>query len=268
MEHMPAAIPPKLAVDVSVIMPVLNEASGIAASLRRAWATGAAEVIVVDGGSTDGTPALARQGGAQLIVSTPGRGLQLNAGARVAQGDVLLFLHADTWLAPDALRQIDAALCDACVEAGAFVQRIEATGIAYRWLERGNAWRAARLGLPYGDQGIFMRRSLFDRIGGYADIAIMEDLLLMKRVRRLTRPVLLPGPLHVSARRWRRYGVIRQTARNWLLLAALHLGVRPERLAGWYKPETESDPSLGGVGREREIEHARSNVQVDGRPPR
>jgi len=119
-------------------------------------------------------------------------------------------------------------------------------GIAYRLLERGNAVRAARLGLPYGDQGIFLRRSLFDRVGGFAEVAIMEDLLLMKRVRRLTRPVLLRGPLYVSARRWQRNGVVRQTARNWLLVAALHLGAKPERLAAWYRPEGKSGNSSGG----------------------
>jgi rSAM/selenodomain-associated transferase 2 len=220
---------------ISVIVPALNEASLIAAAVRRAWETGPHEVIVADGGSVDGTADLAHQAGCTLVQGATGRAWQQNLGARQATGDVLLFLHADTWLAPGALRQIEGAVADRRVLCGAFMQSIEAPGAIYRLLERGNGWRAKWRGLPYGDQGIFVRRDLFDEVGGFPEIKLLEDVLLMKRLRRHARPVLLAGPLHVSARRWQRKGVLRQTARNWLLLAAARAGVHPDRLAQFYR---------------------------------
>jgi rSAM/selenodomain-associated transferase 2 len=226
--------------NISIIVPALNEELNIAAAVERAWQTQPAEVIVVDGGSRDSTINIARSAGADVIESLPGRARQQNAGARRAAGDVLLFLHADTWLAPAGLVQIKAALADERVLCGAFHQQIDAAEPLYRWLERGNAWRALRRGLPYGDQGIFVRHSVFQEQGGFPELQLMEDVMFMRQLRRRTRPVLLPGPLHVSARRWQRHGVIRQTARNWLLLAAARLGVHPDRLARFYKPHRGS----------------------------
>ncbi len=226
---------------VSVVIPALNEGERISASVALAWKLAPREVIVVDGGSVDGTAEMARSAGAQVCSSPAGRARQLNLGASRAAGECLLFLHADTWLAADGLSQIAEALADPHAQCGAFRQRIEAEGRRYRWLERGNAWRVRRRGLPYGDQGIFMRRALFESLGGFPEVRLMEDVLLMKRVRRRVWPVLLPGPLYVSARRWQRYGVIRQTARNWLLLAAAAAGVHPDRLAAFYAPHRESD---------------------------
>ena len=226
--------------NISIIIPALNEEPNIAAAVDRAWQTRPAEVIVVDGGSRDSTISLAHGAGADVIECLPGRARQQNAGARRATGDVLLFLHADTWLAPEGLAQIEAALADERVLCGAFIQRIDAEERLYRWLERGNAWRALRRGLPYGDQGIFTRRSVFLEQGGFPDLQLMEDVMFMRQLRRRTRPVLLPGPLHVSARRWQRHGVIRQTACNWLLLAAARLGVHPDRLARFYKQHRSS----------------------------
>ena len=224
---------------VSIIIPALNEGANIAVAVRRAWETCPLEVIVVDGGSDDGTAELAREAGAGMLETPPGRARQQNAGARQAAGEVLLFLHADTWLAPAGLSQIVEALANSRVLCGAFRQRIEAEGRLFRWLERGNAWRAQRRGLPYGDQGIFVRRLAFEELGGFPEVRLMEDVMLMKRLRRRTRPVLLPGPLYVSARRWRRHGVLRQTARNWLLLSAARLGVSPDKLAAFYAPHDD-----------------------------
>jgi len=222
---------------IAVVIPALDEAGHIEATLATcARELGAHEVIVVDGGSRDGTAALAEGAGARVLRSLPGRGPQCNAGAAATSAPVLLFLHADNWLEPTGLHQIEEALADDGVLGGAFRQQIEAPGRLYRALERGNAWRASRLRLPYGDQGIFMRRETFEQLGGFPDVPIMEDLLLMRRFRRLARPVLLPGPLHVSPRRWQRNGVVGQTARNWLLLSATLLGVSPHRLAAFYPP--------------------------------
>lgn len=219
---------------ISIIIPALNEAARIADAVRRAKETEPHEVIVADGGSDDETAALAREAGANVLITGPGRAIQQNTGARHATGDALLFLHADTWLPPDAVGQVESALADAAVGCGAFLQQIEAEGLAYRLLERGNAWRVKRRGITYGDQGIFVRRALFEELGGFPEVRLMEDLLLMKRLRRRAWPLLLPGPLHVSARRWQRHGVVRQTARNWLLLAAARCGVSPDKLASFY----------------------------------
>lgn len=225
---------------VSIIIPALNEADGIAAAVERAWATQPHEVLVADGGSSDDTAQLATTAGAIVLAAPRGRAAQQNLGASRAAGDVLLFLHADTWLEASGLQQIAAALADPNVMYGAFRQSIDAPEQIYRWLERGNAWRAARGGMPYGDQGIFLRREFFERLGGFPEVRLMEDWLLMRAARRLARPVLLPGPLTVSARRWRRQGVLRQTARNWMLITAARLGVSPNRLADYYAPHSSS----------------------------
>jgi rSAM/selenodomain-associated transferase 2 len=222
---------------VSIIIPVLNEAARVAQAIERAWATGPLEVIVEDGGSDDGTYEIAAAQPCRALRSKQGRGVQQNTGARQARGSVLLFLHADTWLAPDGVRQIQQACRDPAVRVGCFRQRIEADGFAYRLLERGNAFRALRLGLPYGDQGLFFRRWFFEELGGFPETPFMEDWQLMRRARRRTRPVLLPGPLYVSARRWQRHGIIRQTLRNWMLITAAMLGVSPDRLVQFYRHE-------------------------------
>ena len=226
---------PPAAVRVSVIIPALNEAANIAAAIDGAWQAGAHEVIVVDGGSADGTLEIATRQKCLALSSVRGRAVQQNVGARRASGDVLLFLHADTWLAAGGVGQIVEAMQPARVVAGAFRQRIDAAGVLYRLLERGNALRA-RWGRPYGDQGIFVRREVFERVGGFPEVRLLEDVLFVRQLRRLGRLALLPGPLHVSARRWRRHGVVRQTLRNWRILAAAKLGVSPDQLAGLYPP--------------------------------
>jgi hypothetical protein len=159
----------------------------------------------------------------------------LNAGAHVSQGDVLLFQHADNCLCQGAAAQIREALASPETPGGAFRQWIEASGWRYRLLEAGNACRVRWIGLPYGDQAIFLRRALFFELGGFPEVPLLEDLLLMQRVRRHGRVALLPGPLHVSARRWERYGVLRQTLRNWTLLAGFAAGIPLERLASYYR---------------------------------
>jgi len=222
---------------ISFIIPTLNEAEHVEWAVSRAWEAGACEVIVADGGSMDDTVAIARRLTCRLVCcQVAGRGIQQNAGADVARGDVVLFLHADNWLEPQAGRQISQLLGDGKWSVGAFAQAIDAEGPVYRWLERGNAMRARRLGLAYGDQGIFLRRELFQQLGGFAPVRLMEDVDLMQRLRRRREPVaVLPGPIHVSPRRWQQHGVVQQTLRNWSLLTAFHLGVSPDYLAGLYE---------------------------------
>jgi rSAM/selenodomain-associated transferase 2 len=226
-------------VKVSVIIPALNEAARIRDSVRLAWLADADEVVVTDGGSTDETADIAQSLNCRFVAARRGRASQQNAAAAIATGDVLLFLHADNWLAPGASGQVRQVLADGRVSHGAFRQRIEAGELGYRALEWGNAQRVRWLGLPYGDQGIFVRREVFQACGGFPEVAIMEDLILGKILRHKAWPVLLPGPLHVDPRRWRQHGIVRQTLRNWSLLAGYAFGVSPERLARSYMPHRE-----------------------------
>lgn len=240
---------------ISVIIPTLNEAARIAeliAATRQVGECSTAcsapsclnpspsslsQIIVVDGGSTDGTREQAASADI-VLVSEPGRARQQNAGAAASGGDVLLFLHADCRLPAGAFEAIRAALQrDERTVGGCFEQRIDADGRLYRWLEWGNALRVRWLGMAYGDQGIFIRRTMFEELGRFDDVKLMEDVLLMKRLRQRGRVVLLNERLIASARRWQRHGVIRQTLRNWLLLTLALCGVSPNKLA-WLYPNT------------------------------
>jgi len=220
------------AVRTSIIIPTLNEETGIGKAIERARLLQPAEIVVVDGGSVDGTVAAA-QGADQVLMAPQGRASQQNAGAAGCSGDLLLFLHADCWLEPGSLEQIAAALADPLCIGGCFRQQIDADGRRFRWLERGNTLRVKWWRLAYGDQGIFVRREVFHQVGGFPPLALMEDLYLMKRLRE-GRLALLDGPIHVSARRWEKEGVLRQTARNWWLTLLAQLGVSPNRLARFY----------------------------------
>jgi rSAM/selenodomain-associated transferase 2 len=218
---------------ISVIIPTLNEAASIADQISATRQLGASEIIVVDGGSADGTREFAT--GADIVLaSEPGRAKQQNAGAVASRGDVLLFLHADCRLPAGAFESMRAAFQDERTVGGCFQQQIQAQGWLYRWLECGNAWRVRRLGMAFGDQGIFIRRAIFEDLGRFADVKLMEDVLLMKRLRQRGGFVLLDDRLSVSARRWQRHGIVRQTLRNWLLLALALSGVSPNRLARFY----------------------------------
>jgi len=219
---------------ISVVIPAINEAVSIERAVKSSREAGFDEVIVADGGSEDETPLLAARSGASVVHGACGRAVQQNLGAQHATGDVLLFLHADNWLASAAGQQVRDCLSDPQVLGGAFEQRIEAPGFLFRLLERGNAARVRRWGMAYGDQAIFMRRETFDQLGGFPEVEIMEDLLLMRAFRKLASPKLLPGPLYVHPRRWQQRGVVVQTLRNWSLRGGEALGVAPDRLAKFY----------------------------------
>ncbi|QDS89256.1 Poly-beta-1,6-N-acetyl-D-glucosamine synthase [Rosistilla ulvae] len=226
--------------EISVIIPALNEAANIERCVLSATAAG--EVIVVDGGSDDATTQIAEAAGAKVLTSQAGRAAQQNAGAKVAAGRTLLFLHADNHLAPAAIQQV----CDAMSKyperwGGALGQRIEAAGFGFRLLEYGNAWRVRWRGLPFGDQAIFVRRDRFNEVGGFPDEPIMEDLILSQRLRRIARPLLLSGPVYVDPRRWQHKGVLRQTFRNFGLQIAFALGVSPQRLRSYYANHADSN---------------------------
>lgn len=221
--------------NLSIIIPTLNEQSTIVNAVERAWELSPLDVIVADGGSEDDTAELAGQKATQVLEAPQGRGPQQNAGAAVAQGDVLLFLHADTWLKPESREQLDVAFEEEQILFGAFRQTIEASGMLYRLLEAGNTFRARRLRIPYGDQGLFFRRDFFASVGGFPNLPLMEDLRLMRQLRQQGHsPIILPGPIFVSARRWQQRGVVRQTLRNWSLVRQDRQGVPAEQLVVQY----------------------------------
>lgn len=221
---------------ISVIIPVVNEAHQLPGALEHAWQCGADEVIVVDGGSTDQTRQIALASDCLLATSPPGRAIQMNRGAELASGDVLVFIHADNWLAPQGGDQMRQALArNGAVPFGAFEQRIENDRRIYRWIETGNRLRVKWQGLIYGDQAFFIRRETFYELGGFPSIQLMEDFELSRRLKSLGPPLLLRGPTYVNARRWEKMGPVRQTVRNWMVAAAYRLGVSASWLAKRYR---------------------------------
>ena len=220
---------------ISIIIPVLQEEARIVDCLERARALGSVEVIVVDGGSSDRTRELAS--GADQVLSSPrGRATQMNAGAAAASGEVLLFLHADCWLEPAGLLEIESMLASRPdVVAGGFRQILDHPGWVYRGLEWGNASRVRWPGWIYGDQGLFVRRSVFEDLGGFPTLPLMEDLFFSKSLRKTGQLALLGRHLHVSTRRWEQTGPIRQTLRNWRFILSAHLGTPLDQLARQYR---------------------------------
>ena len=212
---------------VYVIVPTRNEAARIA----RLAALGA-PTIVADGGSTDGTPDLARAAGLRVVESEPGRGVQMNAGAATAMeagAGVLLFLHADTTLPPDWQRHVAATLAKPDTAAGAFRFALDAAGLKYRLLERIVRLRPT----PYGDQAIFVPAATFQKVGGYPDWPLLEDVEIVRRLKKLGKVRLADAAAVTSARRWRRMGVVGATLLNQRCLWAWRLGVDPRRIARW-----------------------------------
>ena len=220
---------------ISLIIPTRNEASGIREVIERAQTETIFEIIVVDGHSTDQTAALAQQLGATVLDSPPGRARQMNAGAALARGEILLFLHADTLLPPDFARQITTTLAQPGVAAGAFGLAINLPGRRFRLLERAIHLRSTLLQMPYGDQALFLHRLRFEALGGYPPEPILEDVLLVKRLRQFGRIALAPGAVLTSGRRWQQQGLVKTTLINQAILFAHLLGVSPQRLQGWYR---------------------------------
>ena len=215
---------------LSVIVPTLNEEVLLPRTLASA-ARADAEVIVVDGGSTDRTVPIADRMGARVIESPPGRARQMNAGAAEAAGELLLFLHADTLLPAGYQADVRRVLDDPAVAGGAFRLRIAGSRSAFRVIERAVNLRSRCLSLPYGDQAIFMRRDSLIAAGGFPSIPVLEDFVLVRRLRRRGEIRLARSAVLTSARRWDHHGPWRTTARNQLAIAAFLLGVSPHRIA-------------------------------------
>ena len=220
---------------ISIIIPVLNEANTINGVLARILGASNVEVIVVDGGSQDETVALAQSVGVKVIAVTGGRASQMNAGAAVATGSILLFLHADTHLPPAFDTLVRQVLQNTGAIAGAFELRIDAELWGIRVIEKMVNWRSRFLSLPYGDQAIFLKASIFKEIGGFPNLPIMEDFELMRRLKRYGKIAIASAPVLTSGRRWQKLGVVRTTLINQLIIISYFLGVPPAKLARWYR---------------------------------
>jgi rSAM/selenodomain-associated transferase 2 len=220
---------------VSVVIPTLNEATTIVAALGRLARQRPDEVVVVDAASPDGTAALAASAGARVLAAPRGRGVQQNRGAAATSGELLLFLHADCWLEDGALAALRRfARCNPHVPGGCFRMSVADPDPRFRAIDAAAHLRAGLLGVPYGDQGLFVRRRAFDHLGGFPELPLMEDVFFALRLRRLGRLAVLRPRIYVSPRRWRQRGLVRQTLQNWFLTALAALGTPLSSLARLY----------------------------------
>jgi rSAM/selenodomain-associated transferase 2 len=220
---------------ISVIIPTLNEASVIATTLRHIPRGGDVELIVVDGSSHDGTVAIAEASGARVIRTASNRAQQMNAGAAIARGEILLFLHADTRLPADFARAVHTVLSRPKVVAGAYRLRIDSPRWSLRVVEALANFRSRWLKMPYGDQALFLRARHFRTAVGFSNLPIMEDFEFVRRLGRWGRIAIAPAVVVTSARRWEKLGVLRTTLLNQVIILAYLLGVAPARLARWYR---------------------------------
>ena len=220
---------------ISVVIPALNEEESLPETVRRARVNPqVCEIIVVDGGSQDHTKDVAKELGCRVLESPPGRGGQMRLGAAQSRGDVVLLLHADTWLPPDAGRAALECLRDPSVVAGGFWKTFRNPS----WLMRGSRFRCGlRLWFGrriLGDQGMFIRREVLERIGGVPDMPLMEELELCHRLRKAGRLVLADATVTTSARRFEKLGVIRTYLRMWSVMLRYRMGASAEELRSLY----------------------------------
>ena len=225
--------------EFSIVIPVVHEALIINTLIEHLYNQHYAqdlEIIVVDGDPQGGTINALPRTDVRVIVSEPGRGRQMNAGAVIARGEFLVFLHADTHLPPNALSLIRRALTHRWYVAGVFDLGIRSQKFIFKIISSTASLRTRITKLPYGDQVFFMRRNYFNEIGGYREIPLMEDVELMQRIkRRGDRICILSDRVLTSPRRWEREGIIYCTLRNWILVMLYLMGVSPHRLAHFFR---------------------------------
>lgn len=227
--------------NISIIVPTLNEAANLpklapaAASVK--------ELIVVDGGSSDDTVKTAQELGFQVReeIGPGGRGAQLNAGAAIARTPLLLFLHADTLLPPDFQNAVTRCLANPKNIVGAFSLKLDQSGLLLKGIVKSANLRSKMLHLPYGDQALFIRKEDFMTLGGFPEVPIMEDYIFIQRAKKRGGIETLPQTVSTSARRWQRLGPIRTTCINQLIILGYYLGVKPQRLASFYRKNSNND---------------------------
>lgn len=222
---------------LSIVIPALNEAAGIQSALQhlQPLRQRGHEIILVDGGSTDQTPALAVTLADRILVTQSGRALQMNSGAATASGSVLLFLHADTHLPEHCDGLIANALGQDEEGWGRFDVQLSSRRLIFRIISFCINLRSRITGIATGDQAIFVSRGMFDRTGGYPQIALMEDIALSRKLRKYSRPRCLPARVITSSRRWERHGIFRTILKMWRLRLQYFLGADPDQLAKDYR---------------------------------
>lgn len=227
--------------NISVIIPVLHEASGInriIGHIRTLEHGDSVEIIVIDGDAERSTIKAIQDPLVIKAVSGQGRSIQMNRGAALSSGEIMLFLHADTFLPHDAFVLIQQAMKDGTVAAGSFELGIDSDRWCFRITEAYVRLRTRLTKVPFGDQAIFVRKDFFNTIGGYLSIPLMEDVDLMRRIKSHGgRIAIVPRQVSTSARRWEKEGVLFCTIRNLGLQLLFRFGVRPEQLARWYKSQ-------------------------------
>ena len=221
---------------ISIVVPVLNDAPSLTLLLQdlQPWRENGHEVVVVDGGSTDGSLAVAYHRADQVLESQSGRAIQMNLGAKAATTDLFWFVHADSRLSPDMqepLRMVQGRSDEAW---GRFDIRLDNGRWPYRVIAMFMNIRSCLTGIATGDQGIFVTASLFSRIGGFPQIQLMEDIALSKALRKHVRPQCLKIPITTSARRWNTHGLLRTILQMWLFRLLYFFGVPPRVLHAWY----------------------------------
>ena len=234
-----------MAMTISAIIPTLNEERIIMATLAHTTALGFDELIVVDGGSLDQTPVLVEsyrrrtqspaQSPVRLVTAPCGRARQMNEGAKTSRGEILLFLHADTQLPDDANTMIQTTLANQGIVGGRFDVRFDHPS---KWgiiISRMMNWRSRLSGIATGDQALFVRRHIFEQIGGFADIPLMEDIDFSRRLKRKGATAALTATVTTSFRRWEQHGPLRTILLMWTLRFLYWIGISPSHLVEWYK---------------------------------
>lgn len=219
---------------ISIVIPVYNEEAAIERTLRSLPFGEGVEVIVVDGHSSDRTMDIVSRYPVKVLSSLCGRALQMNEGASAARGDIILFLHADCFIDAGGLKAIEKHISFNFV-GGCFTHRIDSSKWIYRLIEASGNMRAEIFKIFYGDQAIFVKRDIFEQIGGFDSVSIFEDAMFSKKLRRMGKTIVLDLEAIVLPRRWEKKGVARTTIINWFLTLGFMMGVPTDRLAKFYK---------------------------------
>ena len=225
---------------ISIIIPTLNAADRIESTLASVITDPGVEVLLVDGGSTDQTVDIAKSYGVSILCSTPGRARQMNVGAAAASGDIFIFLHGDTVLPDGFADMVRKTLVAPEVSAGAFRLSFSPANRAMALIAWGANLRSSLLQMPYGDQAIFVRKETFTDMGGFPEMMFLEDLELVRRLKRLGRVVTRPEAIITSPLRWQQHGILGNTMRNQFILIGFFLGVDVERLSNWFRVDKNS----------------------------